>query len=109
MGAVALEPAGDVTGMASDHGASTADDRMDMASRESTFAAFVVLTETVVAVLLCVLLTLVLWGLKGHGIVALAGLILTFAAAAVGGLTGLGWRIVAPVVLLLGLACVVLH
>ncbi len=94
--------------MSNDHGAATADDPMDMAERESTFAAFVALTETVVAVLLCVLLTLVLWGLEGHGFVALVGLILTFAAAAVGGLTGMGWRVVAPVFLLLGLACIVL-
>jgi len=53
-------------------------------------------------------LTLVLWGLEGQGFVALVGAILTFAAAAVGGLTGLGWRVVAPVFVLLGLACIVL-
>lgn len=95
--------------MSNNRGASTADDPMDMAARELTFAAFVALTETVVAVLLCVLLALVLWGLEGHGFVALVGLIMTLAAAAVGALTGRGWRVVAPVFLLLGLACVVLQ
>jgi len=53
-------------------------------------------------------LMLALGGLEGHGLVALVGLVLTFAAAAVGGLTGMGWRVVAPVFLLLGLACIVL-
>ncbi len=94
--------------MSNHQGAAMADDPMDMAERESTFAAFVALTETVVAVLLSVLLALVLWGLEGHGFVALGGLILTFLAAAIGALTGLGWRLVAPVFLLLGLACIVL-
>ena len=65
--------------MSNNQGAATADDPMDMAEHESTYAAFVALTETVVAVLLCVLLALVLWGLEGHGFVALVGLILTFA------------------------------
>jgi hypothetical protein len=94
--------------MSNDHGAATADDPMDMAEHETTYAAFLALTETVVAVLICILLTLVLWGLEGYGFVALVGLILTLAAATVGALTGLGWRVVAPVALLLGLACIVL-
>ncbi|MGD0642743.1 MAG: aa3-type cytochrome c oxidase subunit IV [Roseiarcus sp.] len=94
--------------MANQHGAAAADDPMGIAEREATFVAFVALTETVVAVLLSVLLALVLWGLEGHGFVALVGLILTFLAAAVGALTGLGWRLVAPVFLLLGVACIVL-
>lgn len=94
--------------MTDDHGAATADDPMDMAAHESTFAGFVALTETVVAVLACVLLMLVLWGLEGHGFVALVGFVLTLVAAAVGGLTGMGWRVVAPVFVLLGLACIVL-
>ena len=54
------------------------------------------------------MLLLVLWGLEGHGFVALIGLILTVVAAALGGMTGLGWRAVAPVFVLLGLACIVL-
>jgi uncharacterized membrane protein len=94
--------------MSNNHGAATADDPMDMAEHESTYAAFVALTETTVSVLVCVLLMLVLWGLEGHGFVALVGLVLTLMAATVGALTGMGWRVVAPVVLLLGLACVVL-
>ncbi len=94
--------------MSGNHGAATADDPLDMAEHQSTYAGFVALTETTVAVLLCILLTLVLWALEGHGIVALVGLILTFAAAVVGALTGMGWRLVVPVFLLLGLACIVL-
>jgi hypothetical protein len=35
-------------------------------------------------------------------------LVLTLVAATVGALTGMGWRLVAPVFLLLGLACIVL-
>lgn len=94
--------------MATQHGAATADDPMDMAEHEATYAGFIALTETVVALLLNVLLLLVLWGLEGHGFVALVGLILTVVAATVGGLTGIGWRAVAPVFVLLGLACIVL-
>jgi hypothetical protein len=94
--------------MSNDHGAATADDPMDMAEHESTYAGFIALTETTVAVLLCTLLMLVLWGLEGHGFVALVGLIVTLLAATVGALTGLGWRVVAPVFVLLGLACIVL-
>lgn len=93
--------------MASNHGAATANDPMDMAEHESTYAGFVALTETTVGVLLNILLLLVLWGLEGHGFIALVGLILTFLAAAVGGLTGLGWKLLAPVFVLLGLACIV--
>ena len=51
---------------------------------------------------------LVLWGLEGHGFVALVGLVLALVAATVGGLTGYGWRVLAPVFVLLGLACIVL-
>jgi uncharacterized membrane protein len=94
--------------MSNDHGAATADDPMDMAEHESTYAAFIALTETTVAVLLCTLLMLVLWGLEGYGFIALVGLIVTLLAATVGALTGLGWRVVAPVFVLLGLACIVL-
>jgi hypothetical protein len=94
--------------MANNHGAATADDPMDMAEHESTYAGFVALTETVVVVLLNILLMLVLWGLEGHGFVALVGMILTILAATVGGLTGMGWRVVAPVFVLLGLACIIL-
>ncbi len=94
--------------MSNDHGAATADDPMDMAAHESTYAAFIALTETVVSVLVCTILMLVLWGIEGHGFVALIGLILTLLAATVGALTGMGWRVVAPILVLLGLACIVL-
>jgi hypothetical protein len=94
--------------MASDHGAATADDPMDMAEHEATYAGFVALTEIVVAHLLCIVLLLVLWGLEGHGFVALVGLILTMLSGAVGALTGMGWRAIAPVFVLLGVLCIVL-
>jgi hypothetical protein len=94
--------------MSNNHGAATADDPMDMTEHEATFASFVALTETAVAILACVLLALVLWGLEGHGFVALVGVILSLVGAAVGALTGQGWRVVAPVFVLLGLACIVL-
>jgi hypothetical protein len=86
----------------------TADGDLDLAEHVSTYASFVALTGTTIATLVCILLTLVLWGLEGHGGVALIGFVLTLAAAAFGGLTGANWRAVAPVVVLLGLACIVL-
>jgi len=94
--------------MADNHGAAMADDPMDMAAHEATYAGFVALTETVVFVLIGIVLLLVLWGLEGHGFVALIGFILTVIAATIGSLTGMGWRAIAPVVALLGLACIVL-
>jgi hypothetical protein len=94
--------------MADDHGAMSAADGMDMPAHESTYSGFVALTETTVVALLCILLELVLWGLKGQGLIALLGFVLTAAAAAFGGLSGLTWRAVLPVFLLLGLACIVL-
>ena len=66
------------------------------------------LTGTIIATLVCIILELVLWGLQGHGGVALIGFALTAAAALFGGLTGANWRAVAPVMVLLGLACIVL-
>jgi aa3 type cytochrome c oxidase subunit IV len=94
--------------MADIHGAATADDDMDLPAHEATYAEFLALVQLVIVVLLCHLLLLVLWGLEGHPFVALIGFILTLAAAAIGGLTGLGWKSVAPIFVLLGLACIVL-
>jgi Na+(H+)/acetate symporter ActP len=93
--------------MADDHSVATADD-MDMPAHEETYAGFLALTEITVVSLLCIVLLLVLWGLEGHGFVAFIGLVLTIAAALFGGLSGLTWRAVLPVFLLLGLACIVL-
>jgi hypothetical protein len=94
--------------MASHDHAVAADELGDLAAHESTYAAFVALTEVAVALLLSIVLCLVLWGLEGHGFVALVGLIVACAAAAVGSIAGYGWRAVAPIVVLLGLASVVL-
>ena len=96
--------------MAGDHGAMAAGDvdDMDMPEHEATYDSFVAITEISVVVLLSILLELVLWGLKGQGLVALIGFVLMAAAAAFGGLSGLTWRAVLPIFLLLGLACIVL-
>jgi len=94
--------------MADDHSVATADGDLDLAAHVSTYGTFVALTTTIIATLICVLLALVLWGLEGHGGVALIGFVLALAAAAYGGLTGANWRAVAPIVVLLGLACIVL-
>ena len=94
--------------MADDHSVATASDVMDMPAHEEMYADFLALTEISVVSLLCIILLLVLWGLKGDGGVALIGFLLTLAAAAFGGLSGLTWRAVLPVFVLLGLACIVL-
>jgi hypothetical protein len=93
--------------MASNDHAVAADDS-DLAAHESTYAAFVALTEVALALLLCIILCLVLWGLEGHGFIALVGMIVACVAAAVGGVAGYGWRALTPIILLLGLASIVL-
>jgi hypothetical protein len=92
--------------MADDHGVATLDSGLDLPAHEETYSAFVALVQTVGLHVLCVVLLLVLWGIEGHGIVALIGFVLACAAAAIGGLTGLGWKMVAPVFVLIGLACI---
>jgi Na+(H+)/acetate symporter ActP len=94
--------------MATNHDATTADDDDDFAAHEATYVAFLSLTEVVIAHLICVVLCLVLWGLEGHGFVAFVGIILASAASLLGGMTGLTWRAVAPIAVLLGLAAIVL-
>ena len=94
--------------MASNDHAATADESGDLAAHKSTYAAFVALTQIAVALLLCIVLCLVLWGLEGHGFVALVGLIAASVAAVVGAVAGYGWRALTPIILLLGLASIVL-
>jgi hypothetical protein len=94
--------------MASHDHAVAADDSGDLAAHESTYAAFVALTEVAVALLLCIVLCLVLWGLEGHGFVALVGMIVACVAAAAGSISGYGWRALTPIIFLLGLASIVL-
>ena len=94
--------------MASNDHAAIADELGDLAAHKSTYAAFVALTQIAVALLLCIVLCLVLWGLEGHGFVALVGLIVACAAAVVGAVAGYGWRALTPIILLLGLASIVL-
>jgi hypothetical protein len=81
---------------------------MDMPAHEATYATFIELTQTVGTMVLCIVLLLTLWGIEGHGFIALLGFILTCAAGAIGGMTGMGWKLVIPVFILLGLACIVL-
>ncbi|HLJ69804.1 MAG TPA: aa3-type cytochrome c oxidase subunit IV [Roseiarcus sp.] len=94
--------------MADDHSVATAEDVMDMPAHEETYADFLALTEVTVVSLLCILLLLVIWGLEGHPLAAFVGFLLTSAAAAIGLYSGLTWRAVLPVFVLLGLACIVL-
>ena len=93
--------------MADDHGAA-ADDGMDLAAHESTYEGFIAATEITVVYVLSIVLMLVLWGIEGHGFVALLGFILASAAAAIAATLNLGWRAGMPVFLLLGLAAIVL-
>jgi hypothetical protein len=94
--------------MATNHDATTADDADDYAEHEATYVAFLGLTEVVISFLLCVVLCLVLWGLEGHGFVAFFGLVLAVIAAVLGAMSGLSWRAVAPIAVVLGLAAIVL-
>jgi hypothetical protein len=94
--------------MANDHGAMTVDSGMDMPAHEETYSTFIGLVEIVGAIVLSIVLLLVMWGLEGHGILALIGFILTAGAGAIGGLTGLGYKAVLPVFVLLALGCIVL-
>jgi hypothetical protein len=81
---------------------------IDLPAHEQTYAGFVNLTEIVTVHVLNIILMLVLWGLEGHPFVALLGFILNIAATALGGITGLGWRLPAGLFVLLGLAAIVL-
>ncbi len=81
---------------------------VDLPAHEQTYAGFVSLTENVTVHVLNIVLLLVLWGLEGHPFVALLGFVLNLAALALGGLTGLGWRLSAALFVLLGLAAIVL-
>jgi hypothetical protein len=93
----------------SDHASvAKADLGIDLAAHEETYAGFVGLTENLTVHVLNIVLLLVLWGLQGHGVVALIGFILNIAASALGALTGLGWRLPAALFVLLGLAAIVL-
>jgi hypothetical protein len=91
-----------------DHTLAAVDGGMDMPAHEATYASFLALTETLVVAMICVMLELVLWGLKGQGFIAVIGFALTLGAGAFGGMTGMTWRAVLPVAALLGLACIVL-
>jgi hypothetical protein len=94
--------------MADNHGAATAESAMDMPAHEATYVRFMALTQLVIAVILSIILLLVLWGLKGYGFLALIGFLVTCGAGAFGGMSGMGWKAVAPIFVLLGLACLVL-
>jgi Bacterial aa3 type cytochrome c oxidase subunit IV len=94
--------------MADDHSVATAEDDADLPAHEETYAEFLSLVEVTVTSLFCILLLLVLWGLEGHGGIAFIGFVLTAGAAFFGLISGMTWRAVLPVFVLLGLACIVL-
>ena len=81
---------------------------VDLPAHEQSYAGFVSLTENITVHVLNIVLLLLLWGIEGHPFVALLGFVLNIAASALGGLTGLGWRLPAALFVLLGLACIVL-
>jgi len=88
--------------------AGTAQDELDFAAHEASYEHFLAMAAVVVASIVCHLLLLVLWGVEGHGFVALIGFLITIAATGAGLTTDLGWRAVAPVLALLALTCLVL-
>lgn len=88
--------------------ASKGDLGIDLPAHEQTYAGFVSLTENLTVHVINIVLLLVIWGLEGHPFVALIGFILNIVASALGGVTGLGWRLPAGVFVLLGLAAIVL-
>jgi uncharacterized membrane protein len=93
--------------MASDHGAAVVSGGSDIEAHEETYHEFIELTKTLTAVILAIVLLLLLWTIEGQGGLALIGFILTVAAASVGMLTGQGWKLIAPVFVLIGLVCIV--
>jgi hypothetical protein len=94
--------------MAEHAGVAKGDLGVDLPAHEETYAGFVGLTENITVHILNIILLLVLWGLEGHPFVALLGFILNLVASALGGMTGLGWRLPAVLFVLLGLAAIVL-
>jgi len=94
--------------MSDEAGVAKVDLGLDLPAHEETYAGFVHLTENVTVHILNIILLLVIWGLEGHPFVALIGFILNIAATALGGVTGLGWRLTAGVFVLLALAAIVL-
>jgi hypothetical protein len=94
--------------MANDASTTGHDDPMDLPAHEGTYAAFLKLVEVMVVVLLAHVLLLVLWGIEGHGFVALIEFVLILIAGAIGWATDLSWRAPLPIFLLIGLTCIVL-
>ena len=94
--------------MADNH-AGASDDVMDMPAHEEMYKNFLAMTEIGIVTILCIVLLLIIWTLEGHGGVALIGFFVTLVSAVIGGLTGLTWRAILPVFLLLGLVAVVVH
>jgi len=93
--------------MADDHGM-TADDAADFAEHESTYEGFIKATEIALFYILSIVLLLLIWGIEGHGGIALIGFIAASLAALAGAVLNLGWRAGAPVFALIGLAAILL-
>ncbi len=93
--------------MADNSGVVKSEIGLDLPAHEETYSAFIALTQNITAGLLCIVLLLVLWGLEGHGGLALIGLVLTVIAGVIGSLTDIGWKAVIPAFVLIGLVCLV--
>jgi uncharacterized membrane protein len=94
--------------MSANHGTAAVGSGMDMQAHEASYTKFIELTKTTMVFVLNIVLMLVLWGIEGHGGVALVGFVLNAIAATLTAFTGQGWKILAPVFVLLGLACILL-
>ena len=68
----------------------------DLTQHVSTYRGFINLTEVLSVGIVTIVFILAIWGVKGHGGWALLMLILDVAGTAVGAMTSLGWRAVAP-------------
>jgi len=89
----------------------TTDDipEMDYAEHERTFRGFTLFTEIGIASVLCIVLVIAIWGIKHAGGWALFGFLLTLVSTVIGAFSpDLGWRPIAPVLVLLLLILAIL-
>ncbi|SDR60596.1 aa3 type cytochrome c oxidase subunit IV [Rhizobiales bacterium GAS191] len=75
---------------------------MDYAEHERTYQGFKLFTEISIALVLCIVLILTIWGVKHSGGWALIGFVMTMAATVMGAFEpALSWRALTPVLVLL--------
>ncbi len=92
--------------MTDNSGAAKIDIGVDLNAHEKMYDSFIALTQNITALLLCIVLLLLLWGIEGHGGLALIGLVVAAIASVLGSFTDKGWKLVVPVFLLIGLVCI---